>query len=187
MSLISFTFAKKINMRVLQLKPHHSDSELKREMNSQLSVHDFKDWQIIYSVKSNPGKKVIEIADILCVTKSKIYDTVQNYNRLGITWKSDIKWGGRREERCIMTLEMEKEFLQTVEEDALNGQIVTYHQIKSKLEAQIDRKVSDDYIWDMFKRHNWSKKTPRPSHPQIDKAAQEEFKKNSLKIWLPSL
>jgi transposase len=92
----------------------------------------------------------------------------------------------RREARCIMTFEKEKEFLQSVEKDALNGQIVTYHQIKSKLETQIGREVSDDYIWDMFKRHQWNKKAPRPSHPWADKAAQEEYKKNSRRIWLPN-
>ena len=43
-------------------------------------------------------------------------------------------------------------------------------------------KVSDDYIWDMFKRHKWSKKVPRQSHPQADKAAQEEFKKTPGKF-----
>ena len=50
-------------------------------------------------------------------------------------------------------------------------------QIKSKLEAIINRNVSDDYIWDLFKRHKWTKKVPRQSHPQADKAKQEEYKK----------
>jgi transposase len=170
-------------MRKLKIEKHLTASELKQVMNSQNTISDFKDWQILYSVQTNPGKQASEIAEILCVKKEKIYKTVEKYNKLGVSWKSNIKRGGRREERCIMTIEKEKEFLQSLETDAINGTIITYKQVKFKLEATINRKVSDDYIWDMFKRHKWTKKVPRQAHPKADKAAQEEYKKNSRKIW----
>jgi transposase len=173
-------------MRVLKVEPHLSAADLKNSLNTCPYIRDYKDWLLIYSVASNPGKKASEFAEILCVTVNKVYKTVRKYNLLGASWKSGVKRGGRREARCIMTFEKEKEFLQTVEKDALNGQIVTYHQIKSKMETQIGREVSDDYIWDMFKRHQWNKKVPRPSHPGADKEAQEEYKKNSRRIWLPN-
>jgi len=173
-------------MKVLQIKPHLTEVELRKVMNSQKSVHDFKDWQIIHSVQVNPGKKASEIADILCVKPENIYKKVQKYNKFGSSWKSSVKRGGRREERCIMTLEKEKEFLKNIEEDALAGQIITYQQVKLKLEKQIERTVSCDYVWDLFKRHKWSKKVPRQSHPKADKVAQEEYKKNSRRIWLPN-
>jgi hypothetical protein len=63
--------------------------------------------------------------------------------------------------------------------------MITYHQVKLKLEKQIERTVSDDYIWDMFKRHRWTKKTPRQCHPQADKAAQEEYKKTPEQSGFP--
>jgi transposase len=173
-------------MRVLKVKPHLTDAELKEVLNSQKSIQDFKDWQIIYSVQVNHGKQASEIAVILGVKPENIYKKVQRYNRFGMSWKTSVKRGGRREERCIMTLEKEQDFLKSIEEDALVGQIITYQQVKLKLESQIGRTVSDDYIWDMFKRHKWTKKAPRQSHPQADKAAQEEFKKNFRRIWLPN-
>jgi transposase len=173
-------------MRILKIKPHLTEVELRKEMNSQKSVRDFKDWQIIHSVQVNPGKKASEISDILCVKPENIYKKVQKYNKLGPSWKTGVKRGGRREARCLMTLEEEKEFLKGIEDDALAGQIITYQQVRLKLEKKLERTVSDDYIWDMFKRHGWTKKVPRQSHPQADRAAQEEFKKNSRKIWLPN-
>ena len=173
-------------MRTLKIEPHLSETELKKAMNTQRTVRDFKDWQILYSVQINPGKQASEIADILCVTVNKIYKTVEKYNKLGASWKSNVRWGGRREERSIMTLEKEREFLHSMETEALNGTILTYQQIKSKLEEKINRNVSDDYIWDLLKRHEWSKKVPRQSHPRADKVAQEEYKKNSRKIWQPN-
>lgn len=173
-------------MRTLKIEPHLSETELRNVMNSQKTIRDFRDWQILYSVQTNPGKQASEISDILCITINKIYKTVEKYNKFGASWKSNTKWVGRREERCIMTIEKEKEFLRSIETEAINGTIITYQQIKCKLEAIINRKVSDDYIWDMFKRHKWLKKMPRQSHPQADKAEQEEYKKNSRKIWLPN-
>jgi transposase len=177
---------KNKKMRVLKIEPHLSEAELQKVMNSPKSIRDFKDWQIIHSVHENQGKKASEIAEILCIKPEKIYRKVQSYNKLGASWKANVNLGGRREERCIMTLEKEREFLKNIEEEALDGQVITYQQIKLKLEKQIERTVSEDYIWDLFKRHKWTKKVPRQSHPQADKAAQEEYKKNSRRIWLPN-
>jgi hypothetical protein len=42
---------------------------------------------------------------------------------------------------------------------------------------ELTKSVSDDSVWDLFKRHNRTKKVPRQSHPQSDKEAQEEYKK----------
>ena len=173
-------------MRILKILPHLTNEELRNKMNSQKSIHDFKDWQIICSVQDNPGKKAADIGAILGVKPENIYKKVQKYNKFGASWKTNVKRGGRREDRCMMPLEKEKEFLKGIEEDALSGQIITYRQVKLKLEKQIGRTVSEDYIWDLFKRHRWTKKVPRDSHPQADKAAQEEYKKNSRRIWLPN-
>ena len=73
-----------------------SEAELKKALcikqstcaSQSASINEFKDWQItayfvhstsIYSVHSNPGKKALEIASILCVTENKVYKTVQKY------------------------------------------------------------------------------------------------------------
>ena len=82
-----------------------------------------------------------------------------------------------------MSLEEERELLSAIENDALNGSILTYKQIKSKVEKKVGKQVSDDYIWDLFSRHNWKKKVPRPPHPKSDKQAQDEYKKTLGKSW----
>jgi len=173
-------------MRVLKIESHMSEAELKKALCSKQSINDFKDWQIIYSVHSNPGKKALEIASILCITENKVYKTVQKFNRLGSSWKSDVKRGGRRQGRCYLTIEDEKLLMKSLEEDALSGNILIFRHIKEKVELFVGKEVSDDYIWDLFSRHGWSKKVPRQHHPKADMAAQEEYKKNSKKIWLPS-
>ena len=77
--------------------------------------------------------------------------------------------------------------LDSFSEKALKGLIITAKDIKSEFEKIIGKEVSEDYIWKVFKRHNWTKKSPRPEHPKTDYVKQEDFKKNSMKIWQPSV
>lgn len=174
-------------MKLLKTHPHYTDSELKVIMKSQKKPRAFQDWQIIYSVQTNYGKKAEEFSSILGVGKHKIYNVIQQYNKEGKGWRTYDNWGGRRESRCNLSLEEEASLLKEVEVDALRGNILIYKHIKNIVEQKTGKKVSDDYIWDMFKRHGWKKKVPRQSHPKGDKEKQNEYKKNSKKTWLPNL
>jgi hypothetical protein len=98
-------------MRVLKLSPHMSTQELKSSMNSQKTVRYFKDYQILYLVDVHIGKKAEEIASMLCITTNKVFKTVEKYNKSGTSWKDGVSWGGRREARCIMSLDEEVSFL----------------------------------------------------------------------------
>jgi len=173
-------------MKLLKVYPYFTDSELMSIMKSQTKARAFQDWQIIYSVQTNYGKKSSEFADILGVSKHKIYKVIQQYNKHGKDWRNYDSWGGRREARCNLSLEAEASILKEVESNALNGDILIYKHIKGIVEKKTGKKVSDDYIWDMFKRHGWKKKVPRQGHPKANKEKQEEYKKNSKRIWLPS-
>jgi len=173
-------------MKILKTYPHFTDAELKEKMNSQTKVRAFQDWQIIYSVQTNYGKTAEEFAKIFGVSKQKIFQVIQQYNKNGKAWRRYDNWGGRREARCNMTLEEEKAILSSLESDALNGQILIYKQVKKMVEEKLGREVSDDYIWDMFKRHGWKKKVPRPSHPKANREEQEEYKKNFKRTWQPN-
>lgn len=173
-------------MKVLETKPYLTDEELKKKMNVQKDIRSFRDWQIIYCVQINYGKKAEEIAAMLGITVTKIYKKVQTYNKYGIDWRKNKKWGGRREQRCHLSLEDEKKLLKQLEEEASKGFILTYKQIKTTVEGKVGREVSDDYIWDLFKRHNWKKKVPRQSHPKSDPEKQDEYKKNLKKTWHPN-
>jgi transposase len=154
-------------------------------LQEQTELNSYINWQIIYSVQTNFGAQAELISSMLGISISKIYRIIQAYNKKGADWDKGLKRGGRREERCLMSLEEEHDFLKSIEHEAINGQIITYKQVQIKLEKQLGRKVSDDYIWDLFKRRGWSKKVPRKSHPKADKAAQNEYKKNSPNYWKP--
>jgi transposase len=189
-------------MKILQTKPHFSDEELQTILYSQTKIRAFKDWQIIYCVQTNYGQQSETIAKMLGATKSKVLYVIQMYNKYGKNWRTHDKWGGRRQGRCHLSLEDEKNLMQSLENEALSGKFLTFRRIKQFVENKVGKEVSEDYIWDLFSRHGWSKKMPRPYHgsasltnrPKADKASQEEYKKpvlseaevNSKKIWSPS-
>jgi len=173
-------------MRILQLTPHLSTSELSLKLGTCKNVHQRSYWQILLSLSFNPGKKAEEYALFLGVTKSKVYKVVELYNREGKDFTDALEWGGRRNATSYLSLEEEQEMMDNLKTKAKDGQILVAKHIRKIVEKKIGKKVSEDYIWDLFKRHNWKKKMPRPEHPKRNKAAQEEFKKNSQKYWQPN-
>lgn len=88
--------------------------------------------------------------------------------------------GGRKNE--ILTIEQEKLFLKQFFDTAIKGQIATAEEIRKAFVKQTGReKVAKSTIYDLLKRHGWSKKKARPIHPKSDKEAQTAFKKTFRK------
>ena len=170
-------------MAILQLKNHLTVKEIALKMQQQKDLRMFGYWQILWSVCKNPGKKAAEYASFLGTNEYKVYRIVQQYNKLGKDFDKSLNWGGRREATSMMPLEEEALLLQSIEVKAKEGKVLVAKDIKRVVEKKTGKSVSDDYLWDLLKRHNWKKKMPRPYHPKKNKEKQEEFKKNSQKYW----
>ena len=169
-------------MRVLHLTKSIENSFIQEQMKSATIAADFKRWQIIYHIK-NFSVDAQYLSEITGYSKVTVYSIVQSFNNndtldVGIKPK-----GGRRRE--LMSIEEEKALMDSLTDKALRGQILSEKDIHKIVEQKLNRSVSDDYIWDLFKRNGWTKHSPRPHHPQRDAQKQEEFKKNSRAIWLP--
>jgi len=172
-------------MRILQLNPHLTTAELSGKLAACNNNHQRSYWQILLSVSFNPNKKAEEYAAFLGVTKSKVYKVVELYNKEGASFTDNLKWGGRRSATSHMSFEDEEKMMRDLKTKAKDGKVLVAKHIRKIVETKVGKAVSDDYIWDLFKRHNWKKKMPRPEHPKKNKEKQEEFKKNSLKYWQP--
>lgn len=173
-------------MRTLQLKPHLTTSELSGKLSNCSNNNQRSYWQILLSVSFNPNKKAEEYAAFLGITKSKVYRVVERYNKDGADFTGNLNWGGRRIETSYLSFEEEEKMMSNLKIKAKEGKILVAKHIRKIVEAKVGTAVSDDYIWDLFKRHNWKKKMPRSEHPKRNKAAQEEFKKNSRNYWQPN-
>lgn len=173
-------------MQILKLKPHLTTEEISKKLANSSNVRISGYWQIILSISFNPSRKAEEYALFLGINKSKVYKIVQLYNKLGANFVDNLQWGGRRDATAFISLSEEAELIKSFSHQASKGQILTAKHIKKMIEKKIGVDVSDDYVWDLFKRHNWKKKMPRPEHPKKDKQAQDAFKKNFPKYWHPT-
>jgi len=169
-------------MRTLQLTQKLSPAIIKAKMQTASTVSDFKRWQVIYNVCAYDVDAEF-LSDITGYSKANIYAIIQQFNNSKEPDASAKQKGGRRRE--LMSIDQERELMNSLETKALNGQIISGNDVRKVVEQKINKRVSDDYIWDLFKRNGWSKHSPRPHHPNKDIKKQEEFKKNSRTIWLP--
>jgi len=171
-------------MRTLKLINHLSDIELKKKLSASVGNPEFSRWQILYLVQVGKISSADTIAPLVNLSKPSIYKIVEGYNKSGVAGIKYNKRGGRH--HCLLNTDEEAALLQAIEQKAAKGLIKTANDIRSLVESRVGKKVSDDYIWDLFKRNGWKKKMPRPHHPKKTLAEQQAFKKNSPTVWLPS-
>ena len=93
-------------------------------------------------------------------------------------------WGGRR--RYTMTIGEELEFLRDWEAKAIEGGILSVPPIHEALVKKLGRSIPISTTYRMLARHGWRKVQPDTKHPRSAPELQEEYKKNSLRLWRPS-
>ena len=93
--------------------------------------------------------------------------------------------GGRRHE--LMSVEEERDFLAPWAQLAATGNMLVVSPLRAALAQKLGKKVSASVVYRLLERHGWRKVAPDTRHPKSDREAQEGWKKNCPKIWLPSL
>jgi transposase len=171
-------------MRNIQLQPTLSNEDIKEKMNTASTIAEFKRWQSLYMIQKKEFRAA-EIADLIAISERTVNQWVYYYNRQGAQGIASKERGGRRQKSSFMSLEEETVFLKNLQDEAQQGHLVIAQTVKAQVEKQLNRKVSKDYVYDLFHRHGWRKIVPRPKHPKNDKPTQEAFKKNSRSYWTP--
>ena len=174
-------------MRQLTVRPHLTLQELKTRMieQKQLRLHTYR--QIINAVANGPGRRAQEIADMLGTTATIVKRIIGTYNTKGADFDKALQWGGRRLATSFMSIAQEATMMKQLQSKALKGAVLTFRDLKEVVENKPGGRVSNDYIWDLFRRHQWSEKAPRPKHPRQNLQAQEAFKKNFRAYRQPAL
>lgn len=169
-------------MKFLRLQNHLSLSTIKKRMDSASNIQEFKRWQCLLLISSYDVTATF-LSEMVGSSVHTIYKWIEGYNKKGAKSMELEGAGGRR--RSLLSYAEEKIMMQELSDKAATGIVLQAKDIKKEVEKKVGKSVSDDYLWDLFKRHQWVKQSPRPEHPQKDKAAQEQFKKNSRAIWMP--
>ena len=93
-------------------------------------------------------------------------------------------WGGRR--KALLSVEQEAQFLVPWAEQAKQAGVLVLSPIRAALAQCLGRPVAASVVWRLLARHGWRKVAPDTRHPKSDLVAQQAWKKNSPKRWLPS-
>lgn len=84
-----------------------------------------------------------------------------------------------------MTMDDERAFLAEWEAEAKTGGVLTVPAIHAALAKRLGRSIAPSHTYRMLACHGWRKIQPDTKHPKSDPVAQEEFKKNSPRLWQP--
>lgn len=160
-----------------------SEGEVQRAKDLRdkaITVSDFrKALAVILSAELTIGAD--KIAEILGTSRRTIFRKRDEIRNQDVTKKKS--WGGRR--RCSMTFEEEREFLSPWEAKAASGGILTVPPIHAELIKRLGHIVPLSTTYRLLARHGWRKVQPDTKHPKSDPVAQEDYKKNFPKRWLP--
>jgi hypothetical protein len=72
------------------------------------------------------------------------------------------------------------------EAKAGTGEILVVADIRANLSHKLGKPVSPSVVYRLLTRHGWRKVAPDTHHPKSDPQAQEEWKNNFRKQWIPS-
>ena len=129
--------------------------------------------ELRYEKKSNA-----EIAEKTGFNKRYVTTLIQTYKKQGLEEYIRIKQTSHRRN---MSEEEEAKVLARCEEEAEAGKVLTAETVRQKLEEQLGRETSTNYVYRVMKRNGWRKVMPRSRHP---KAASQEEQDSSKKLKL---
>ena len=90
-------------------------------------------------------------------------------------------WGGRR--RALLTPEEEANFLSRWQDESNAGEVLVASPLRAALAEKLGHPVAASVVYRMLGRHGWRKVAPDTRHPKSDPEVQEDWKKNSQKLW----
>jgi transposase len=168
-------------------RPRRIDEELVKQatyaVNNPKDMAEYRCAQAVL-MPAVMGATLEQTAELLGVSRATV-PRLQARFRQGIQTGTPPPrcWGGRR--RSLMTFDEEKKFLEPWAQQAKAGGILVVSVIRAALAQHLGRAVKASVVYRLLDRHGWRKVAPDTHHPKSDPVAQEEWKKNSLKYWLP--
>jgi transposase len=147
---------------------------LQKLLRSNQSNISIKRVQCIY-FKVKHEKNPEEIGDMVGYNKNYVKQIQAEYWKNGDSAFYLKQRGGRKREN--LTIIEEKAIVDEFEKKAKNAEILEVGKIKEAYENKIGKKVPKSTVYRMLKRHKWRKIAPRPTHPDSNPEAIENFKK----------
>jgi transposase len=160
-----------------------SEEDLQRAMQLRDQASSVAEYRTALSVilREVVGLDSDQAAEVLGTSRRTVFRDQSRIRNQDDTPKN--QWGGRR--HCCMSVQEEDEFLAQWEAKAADGGVLTVPPIHAALVDRLGHDCPMSTTYRLLARHGWRKVQPDTKHPKSDPTAQDEFKKNSPKLWLP--
>jgi len=116
------------------------------------------------------GKKDVEIAEKLDYTRKRVSQLCADFKKVGAEEYARHKYG---ENARAVSVEKEREILETFRQKAKNGHVVTAWEIKKAFDELRGKDTGRGYIYMLLARHDWRMIMPLGKHPK--KASDEDI------------
>ena len=127
------------------------------------------------------GKKLDEITKMTNLHRTSITQMCRRYREQGLEEYTRNK---HQSHHWLLSWEQEEEILNQFNDGT--GKQVTANEIKAVLDEACGKDTGRVYVYNVLKRHGWSKKMPRSRHPKAaDEEACEASKKLNPVCWIP--
>ena len=155
-------------------KEEVKEIEKARKKNSDKTVEKWLEVLLLHA----EGKTRMEISEKTCFKKQYITELVSEYRRVGLAEFTKKQYTGNRRN---MSVEEEKDFLETYKKQAEKGQIIEVSEIQKAYEEKVGHTIGGSQIYYVLKRHGWRKVMPRSKHP--NKASDEVIEASKKLTW----
>ena len=161
------------------LLPHLSVEELRERYRSCADPHQALRWHVL--LLRAEGYSSDEAAAICYVSPRTVRGWVTLYNQHGASTVFDQRAGHSGRPRFLSDAHLA--LLQTaLQGEPPGGGLWTGPKVAAWMRTLLERDdVHESTGWLYLKRIRWSLQSPRPSNPDADPVAQEEFKKKRWK------
>lgn len=147
-------------------------NELKIAMSKNKNKSVDRRLRVVWMKQEN--KSMEEITARTGYSESHARLIITKYNKSGISALTANNYKGNHRN---MSVEEERDFVESFKERANNGEFTTVKEIKEKYEELVGHKIGNGHIYTILKRHKGRKIKPRPAHPSKASEAEIEASK----------
>jgi len=167
-------------------RPRREDPELVKHARvaaeRATSVEELRAAQAIL-LPAQTGATLVQTAALLGVGRASVGRLQARFRGATRAEPQARNWGGRR--NALMSSKEEGEFLAPWLESAKAGGMLVVSPLRAALSERLGRPIKPSVVYRLLARHGWRKVAPDTKHPKSDPAAQQDWKKNCRKSWLP--
>lgn len=167
--------------RRIQLRSDLRSDELEQRYRAAKEPHERSWWQILWLLSR--GQKAAAIAESTGYSAYWIGQIAKRYNAEGAAGMRNRQYTHSHRAQPLLSAEHRAELAEAVRGPAPEGDHWVGRTVAAWMSQKLGRPISVQLGWVYLVKLEGKRRKPRPQHVQADPAAQEAFKKSSVRSF----